>query len=65
MKTFDVDVKVRILSLVLWAIIAIVGIVYWIKGREVDPAFYAIATMEIVVLNIELLFDKLRNKGDK
>ena len=63
MKKFDLTA--RIISLVLWAIVAIISIVYWIKGWEINPALYAIATMEVVVLNIELLGDKLGNKGDK
>lgn len=63
MKKFDLTA--RIISLVLWAIVAIISIVYWIKGWEIHPVLYAIATMEVVVLNIELLCDKLRNKGDK
>jgi hypothetical protein len=63
MKKFDLTA--RIISLVLWAIVAIISIVYWIKGWEINPVLYAIATMEVVVLNIELLGDKLGNKGDK
>ena len=59
------DLTTRIISLVLWAIVAIISIVYWIKGWEINPILYAIATMEVVVLNIELLGDKLGNKGDK